>query len=118
MELATAGRKRKAVTDAQRQALRKRKREHPGHQNELIALFKSQYYNTLNQSQVSKIISSSYDHLDFLDTNKDKCLLEVKRLSAGDWPDLEGALFEWQQRMQKNKAVITGDILKNQASKQ
>lgn len=117
MELATPGRKRKAVTDAQRQALRKRKREHPGHQSELIAWFKSQYDHTLNQSQVSKILSSSYDHLDSLDTKKDKCLLEVKRQSAGDWPDLEGALFEWQQRMQKNKAVITGDILKNQASK-
>ncbi|TQS38554.1 hypothetical protein Golomagni_00936 [Golovinomyces magnicellulatus] len=105
MELAIAGRKRK------------RKREHPGHQSELIAWFKSRYDHTLNQSQVSKILSSSYDHLDSLDTKKDKCLLEVKRQSAGDWPDLEGALFDWQQRMQKNKAVITGDILKNQASK-
>ncbi|RKF77351.1 CENP-B-like protein 2, partial [Golovinomyces cichoracearum] len=98
-----------------RQALRKRKREHPGLQSELIAWFKSQYDHTLNQSQVSKILSSSYDHLDYLDTKKENFLLEVKRQSAGDWPDLEGALFKWQQRMQKNKVVITGDILKNQA---
>jgi hypothetical protein len=48
---------------------------------------------------------------------KDKNKLELKRTSAGDWLDLEGALFEWQQRMQKNKAVITGEILKNQAGK-
>jgi hypothetical protein len=41
----------------------------------------------------------------------------VKRSSQGDWPDLEAALFEWQQRMQKKKAVITGDILKGQAIK-
>ncbi|RKF80325.1 hypothetical protein GcM3_046026 [Golovinomyces cichoracearum] len=66
MELATADRKRKTVTNAQRQALRKRKREHRGHHSELIARFKSQYDHTLNQSQVSKIISSSYDQLDSL----------------------------------------------------
>jgi hypothetical protein len=47
----------------------------------------------------------------------DKDKLESKRTSTGDWLDLEGALFEWQQRMQKNKAVITGEILKNQAGK-
>jgi len=64
-----------------------------------------------------KILSTSYKHLDSLDTKKDKALLEVKRQCVGDWPNLEGALFEWQQRMQKNKALITEDILKNQASK-
>ena len=42
---------------------------------------------------------------------------ESKRISAGDWPELETALFEWHQRIDEKKAVITGDILKEQASK-
>jgi hypothetical protein len=48
---------------------------------------------------------------------KDKKLLNSKRTSAGDWPDLEAALFEWQQRMQKSKAILTSEILKDKASK-
>jgi DDE superfamily endonuclease/Tc5 transposase DNA-binding domain len=35
--------------------------------------------------------------------------------SIGDWPDLEYALFEWQQRMEQKRAIITGDILKTKA---
>ena len=37
------------------------------------------------------------------------------RSSTGDWPDLEMALFEWQQRMEQKKAIITEDILKEKA---
>jgi hypothetical protein len=48
---------------------------------------------------------------------KDKKQLESKRISAGEWPELKGALFEWHQRMDTKQAVITGDLLKAQASK-
>jgi ParB-like chromosome segregation protein Spo0J len=71
----------------------------------------------LTQGQISTILSSKYAYLDSLDKKKDKKQLAAKRSSKGDWPDLEAALFEWQQRMQKKKAVITGDILKAQAAK-
>ena len=37
------------------------------------------------------------------------------RSSAGDWLELEGALFEWQQRIEQKKAIITGEILKTKA---
>jgi hypothetical protein len=40
--------------------------------------------------------------------------LGSKRRFKGDYPDLEDALFHWQQQIQK-KGVITGDILKAQA---
>ena len=40
---------------------------------------------------------------------------ERNRLSIGDWPDLEIVLFEWQQRIEQKKAIITGDILKEKA---
>ena len=35
--------------------------------------------------------------------------------SVGDWPDLKMALFEWQQRIEQKKAIITGEILKTKA---
>jgi len=41
--------------------------------------------------------------------------LAAKRHYKGDYPDLEAALFEWQQRIQKKDAVITQDILKAKA---
>ena len=37
------------------------------------------------------------------------------RSSGGDWPDLDYALFEWQQRMEQKKAIITGEVLKTKA---
>jgi hypothetical protein len=40
---------------------------------------------------------------------------EKSRLCIGDWPDLEIALFEWQQRMEQKKAIITEEILKTKA---
>jgi hypothetical protein len=37
------------------------------------------------------------------------------RSFGGDWPDLDHVLFEWQQRMEQKKAIITGEILKTKA---
>jgi hypothetical protein len=42
-------------------------------------------------------------------------LKEKSRSSDGDWPELEAALFEWQQRMEQKRAIITGEILKEKA---
>lgn len=28
------------------------------------------------------------------------------------WTDLEDTLFEWQQKMEQTKTIVTGDILK------
>ena len=65
---------------------------------------------------ISKILSKTYDYLDDVYTKRDlKALKNKSRVSAGDWPDLEAALFEWQQRMEHKKAIITGDILKAKA---
>lgn len=68
-----AGRRRRAVTDLERQAIRKRNREHPpARQSELIAWFEQDTGHKLNQSQISKIISKQFEHLDSADTKKDK----------------------------------------------
>ena len=109
--------KRHTLTDGARQRIRKQYKEHPGQQSTLIAWYLQQSGFKLEQSQISRILSSKYDYLDTLDTRKDKGRLEHKRSSKGDWPELEAALFEWQQRMQNKKAVITGEILKGQAVK-
>ena len=64
---------------------------------------------------ISKILSNAYAHLDSLDKKKDRIALESRRNIPGNWPDLEAALFEWQQWMEDNKAIITQEILKNKA---
>ena len=91
--------KRKAMTDAERLMIRKRQKEHPSKQSDLAKWFYNETGHAIDQAQVLKILSSTYNHLDGLDLKKDKKALNSKRTSAGDWPDLEAALFEWQQRM-------------------
>jgi hypothetical protein len=84
----SAGQRRRAFTNLERQAIRKRNREHPpANQSELITWFQQETGHKLNQSQISKIISKQFEqHLDSADTKKDKSQLEAKRMSAGDWP--------------------------------
>lgn len=115
--LSSAPKRRRALTDADRQRVRKRNKDHPAQQADLAAWYYKETGHQLTQGQISMILSSKYAYLESLDTKKDKQQLAVKRSSKGDWPDLEAALFEWQQRMQRKKAVITGEILKTQAAK-
>ena len=109
--------RRRALTDADRLIIRKRNQTHaPGTQQELIDWFTATTGHPLSQSQVSKILGPSYDYLDGAHTKKDIQKMKGKiRSSRGDWPDLDHALFEWQQRMEQKKAIITGEILKTKA---
>ena len=100
--------KRKAVSDKERFQIRKRSREHPRSQVDLIKWFYAQSGHKLDQSQISRILSSKYD---YLDNTTQKQVQNRHRVSKSDWPDLEAALYEWQQRLQKKDAVITGEIL-------
>ena len=109
--------KRKGVSDSERVILWKRAREYPSKQTELVNWFLQEYRHQLNQGHVSRILSSKYDYVDNLDKKKDKLALQAQRSSEGAWPELEAALFKWQQRIQKQRAVITGEILKQQAIK-
>jgi len=106
---------RRAIDDAKRRALRRYSVEHPGaSQKELRQWFADKFYHTISQSTISDILSAKYNHLD-RDTRKD-FKLTGRRASKADYPDLEAALFEWQQKIQKMKGNITGDILKAKAS--
>jgi hypothetical protein len=109
--------RRRALTDTDRLIIRKRNQTHPPvQQQDLVDWFTATTGHPLNQSQISKILSSNYDYLDGIHTKREKQMLKEKmKGSIGDWPDLEYALFEWQQRMEQKRAIITGDILKTKA---
>ena len=84
--------RRRAVTDLERRNIRRRSIEFPGSQSALILWFYSETGHQLNQSQISKILSTSYIHLD--NESRKASQLESMRRREGDWPVLEEALFE------------------------
>lgn len=112
----TIPKKRKGVTDSERALLRKQYKEHPSTQTELMNWFLQETGHKLSQGQISRTLSPQYDYIDTLN-KKDKEALQSQKKRLGHWKDLDSALFEWQQRLQKKRAVITGEILKAQASK-
>ena len=103
------------MTDLERRAIRRRKEANPSHkQDDIAEWFQQQFHVAITQGMVSKALDSKYAYLD-TDKRKPHQLSKSKRSAVPDWPALEGALFEWQQKMQKKKAIITGDILKEKA---
>lgn len=108
-------RHRLALTDADRQRIRRRYREHPGPQKDLIGWFEKQPGGrTLNQGNISRVLSSKYAYLDTDDAlTKD---LSKRRQTSGEWPDLEDALFQWQQQLQQQHGKVHGDMLKQMAA--
>jgi hypothetical protein len=107
----------RALTNADRLIIRKRNQTYaPGIQQELIDWFTATTGHPLSQSQVSKVLGPHYDYLDGTHTKKDIQKMRGKmRSSGGDWPDLDYALFEWQQYIEQKKAIITGEVLKTKA---
>ena len=112
-----ASKRRRAITDAQRKALRdyyneasmaNKKQEH------LVEWFNQRFNHDINQSTVSKILSPKFAHLS--EPSSGSALIirpQAKRHKAMEWPDLEIALWEWYQRMEKQGAPIIGDILRS-----
>jgi hypothetical protein len=73
----------RALTDADRLIIQKRNQEHPlGHQRELVDWFTATTGDPLNQSQVSKILSSTYNYLDSIHIRRDKQMLKEKNRSS------------------------------------
>lgn len=109
----TSKKRRRALTDADCLSIRNRYKTHPtAQQNELADWFLNKTGYKINQGMILKALGAQYNYLDTLDPKADKNTLKAVRSSTSDWPDLEGALFEWQQHMQDMDAIITGDILK------
>lgn len=108
--------RRRAVTDVERKALRDYFHDESNGkppQKKLQQWFHKKFNHQLAQSSISDILGPTYVHLD-----NTKALLrpDNKKTRASHWPDLEEALFDWQQKMQNKGAVITGDILKEMAA--
>jgi hypothetical protein len=107
---------RQALTDEQRKAIRKyyyitRRKAHD--QRAVISWFERTYKLSLSQPQVSKILIKQYAYLDQL-PETDNLTQKKRRLCI--WPELERALFTWQQAMQQRKAALAGEHLKAKAS--
>ena len=107
--------RRRAVTDAERKALRDfyfdPQNNKPPHK-QLRQWFETQFHHYPSQSTISESLFSKYARLD-KDTSS---LSEAKRQRDAFWPDLEDALFDWQQQMMRKNATITGDILREMAA--
>lgn len=79
--------------------------------NDVREWFLQKFRHLPSQSTISESLSKIFEHLDTETTQPD-----VKRQRTPAWVDLENALFEWQQRMEKKKATVTGDLWKGMAS--
>ena len=107
--------KRRAITDSERKALRDHHADpangRPPHK-ELRRWFQEKFGHTPSQSTISESLSARFVHLDTQITAQS----EHKRQRNASWPELEAALFDWQQRMMFKNATITGDILREMAT--
>ena len=110
--------RRRAITDVQRKDLRVHKqlliqKNGTWSLSELIGFFYKKYERILSKSSISESLSDRFSHLDKdYEPNPDS-----KRRHESKWPDLEAALFDWQQRILERKGTITNDILKEMAKK-
>lgn len=109
--------RRRAITDAEKKELRDHWETLPAGDHKthkaLIQWFEEIHYHKISQSTVSEILSTKYTCLDNLkkpeypDRRKDR---------AANWPALEQALNEWQIRVVRRGASVTGDLLKEMAN--
>ena len=81
-------------------------------QKEIIQWFEEKHYHKLTQSQVSKILSDQYIHLD-----DNKWMNKGKNRQA-NYPDLEAALHHWEITANNSGSLtVTGEILQQMAAK-
>ena len=90
--------------------IRRQADSHPGKQQQIAEWFEQETDRHLAQGKISEILGPKYQHLDA--GNCKDAALHSQRRSV---PDVEGALFEWQQQIQKKKGTITGHVLKAKA---
>jgi hypothetical protein len=87
--------RRKAISNGQKAALRAQRQLKPYLSNKELGNW---FYETYNQrvapSSLTQILSAQYEFLDRIQTHQ----IDDKRRRTENWPELETALFEWIQR--------------------
>ena len=110
---------RRAITDAERIDLRAHKRalmqENGKWSNrEMNDFFQEKYGRVLPRSTMNDTLSAKFE---YLEEEEHPLRSELKRHRAPQWPDLEVAVFDWQQRMLKKGSTVTGDDIRRMAKK-
>lgn len=110
-----APQRRKAISTAQRRALRQHARTHPQlSQRHLIAWFEDEFKQLITQPSVSESLSPRFAFLDHSDTRPDTSLRQRSRQSR--WPQLEDALYQWFLRYEQ-QGPITEALIREQAAR-
>ena len=121
-ELTTAEeprKRRRPITDAQRKDLRDHKqnliREYGKWTlNQMVDFFEKKYDRVLNNSTISDSLSDTFKHLD---ETEHPIHPDFKKKRKSYWPDLEAAVFDWEQQALKKKTIVTNEALKAVAKK-
>ncbi len=82
-------------------------------QRNVISWFYRTYHKKLSHSQVSRILSDQYSHLDAVQSTND---LSNKKRQSCSWPELEQAFFTWPQAMQRKGAAFSGEYVRLKAT--
>lgn len=108
--------KRYAISERQRQALRKKKATNPGlTQQELREWFQHEYGRHISQSSVAESLSKRYEHLDSDTISRNR--VPVFRQIKADHPALEKALIEHVDLLNRKKLNVTGDMITEAAKR-
>ena len=107
--------KRHGITASQRTALRQFAQLHPKlRQSQLKDWFEAEFQRTITQPTISESLSDRFKHLD--SSVGPSKLQQQQRERPVKWPELDQALFEWQQETEKD-IPITGELIKLQATR-
>ena len=109
--------RRRAITDVQRKDLRIHgqaliRENGKWTTPQLVEFFNNKYDRVLTQSTISESLSEKFKHLD---GQEHPLRPDSKKRRESKWPDLDAALFEWQQRMLANRYILTNEMLKSTA---
>jgi hypothetical protein len=112
-------RKRVAITNGQRAALRAHKRENPHLTNSILAeWYHEQFGHRPSKGTISESLNAKFARLDTLplhgngnSSSSSNMTAQQKKARASQWPDLEEALFAWykQRHHDDSNVFVTGD---------
>ena len=82
--------------------------------SKMVEFYHKKYGRILGKSTISESLSDRFKHLD----EEDQLLHPDSKIQrTGYWPDLDAAVFDWQQKMLRENATVTNESLKGVAKK-